>query len=525
MAMPSSTWSAQKANPPPDPGQGLALLSARTPLCDRYIRGVHPTDAIVDRVCQVWRDRRAQRDPFLSQEFVASVNLGRGMAAEKWRDRCARQARLKQQTEDLAAALERTGISARRDADGMAIDVMTGAMEPLSGYRPICFLPLIAQRDRRPMLNALTVFRRTLPDDGKFVRYAVVTAGASIPLLGLPLAEQSSPALKTSENFELRARVRELSRSVSRFAQWADQVHDIDVIFRGIEFTVKQRAGDNFLSVHVHANVLYMLRRRLKKTEWNKFLAGASAQFHGYWWKDCGQLEHPNEAIKYPFKPSELDPQRIGDAGVRWLFDETFGIPMTQPMGSFRAWCKDTFWTVDVDADGNSRRRQTHKAGLVDFEGGPVLAVIALCRRSGKRRDSHKIVRDDQPPRENLLCNITMPQRRFSPWASPVARVLNYTASPLTADGQETLDRIEAKRRALLPNWYMNGAPDPHVALAVGRAWAAALEGDAGDVVPLIVHTRSSTAGSGSSRGPPTPISATAADEWQQLGIDFSVGL
>lgn len=528
MIMPSSIRSANKAIPAPNPGQAVVSLSAvanQAQLHDRYIRGVFPTDALEDQVRQEWRDRRAQRDPFLSQEFVESVNLGRGMDAEKWRDRRARQDRLRQQTELLAAALERTGISARRNADVMAIDVMTGAQELLSAYRSICFLPEVAQRDRRPMLNALIVFRRMHRNHGKFMRYAVVTGGPSIPLLGLSHAKQSSAELETGEDFSLRDRISELSRSVSRFAQWANQVHDVDVVFRGIEFTVKRRDGDNFLSVHPHANVLYTPRRLMKKNEWDKFLAGASAQFHGYWWKDCGKLEHANEAIKYPFKPSELDPQRIGDAGVRWLFDQTFGLPMTQPLGAFRAWCNDTFWTVEVGADGKPRRRQHRKAGLVDYPSGARLDVISMRKRIGKRRDPHKIVRDDQLPMENLLLGYTMPQRRFSPWASPVALVMNYTPHPGTELGQEALDDIEARRRRLLPNWQMNGAPDPAIVLAVGRGQAAALEGDAGDVVPFSVHTCSSTAGSGSSRGPPTVVRATAVDEWQQLGVDFSVGM
>ena len=518
--MPSSTRSSQKANPPKNPGQGLASLSARTQLCDRYIRGVHPTDAIEDQVRQEWRDRQARRDPFLSQEFVESVNLGRGMDAQKWRDRRVRQDRLRQQTEDLAAALERTGIPVRCAADVMAIDVMTGAQERLSAYRSICFLPLVAQRDRRPMVNALIVFRRTLRGHGKYVRLLVVTAGRPIPLLSPSLAKQSSSALKKAADSALRDRISELSRLISRWAQTVDQVHDVEVLFRGIEFTVERRGDDNFFSVHVHANVIVEPRRLLSKKEWDAFLKSGRHYFGDRWWKDCGKLEHPNEAIKYPFKPSELDPRRIGDAGVRWIYEQTFGVPMMQPMGAFRAWCNDTFWTVETGADGKPRRRQHRKAGLVDFEGGARLDVISMRKRIGKRHDAHKIVRDDQRPREDALLGYTMPQRRFSPWASPVALVFNPTASPMTTCGQEVLAAIEAKRRALLPNWYMNGAPDPQVALVVGRAWAGA----AGNVVPFIVHTRSSTAGSGSSRGPPTAVCATEADQWWQLGVDFSGG-
>ena len=523
MAMPSSRRSSQKANPPKNPGQGLAPLYVATQLYDRYIRGVHPTDALEDQVRQEWRDRRAQRDPFLSQEFVASVNLARRMDPKKYLDRCAREDLLAQQDEDLATKLESIGIPARAQDDVTLIDVMTGATRPLTRYRSICFLPSIAKRDRQAMLNELRYFQRTHRKHRKYVRLLVVTAGVSIPLGSLSRAEQSASTLKTGDGFELRDAIKKLSRLISRWAQTADQVYDIDVIFRGIEFTVERRGADNFLSVHLHANVLATPRRLLPETEWQKFLAGTRKQFDDCWWKDCGRLKDPNEALKYPFKPVSLDDLEAAQVG--WLFEQTFGLPMMQPMGSFRAWRNDMLWSVETDAGGISRRRQHHKVRMVDYPGGPRLEIHSVRKRIGKRRDPHKIVRDDQPPKENVLLCITMPQRRFSPWASPCALVKNYTPSPITVDGQGTLDDIDGRRRRLLPNWRMNGAPDPAIALAVGRGQTAALEGDAGSVLPFIVHTRSSTAGTRSSRGPPTAVCATAADKWQQLGVDFSVDL
>ena len=525
MTHPCRIRDADKAIPPKKPGQGLASLSARTQLYDRTIRGVHPTDALEDQVRQEWCDRRAQRDPYLSQEFVASVNTGRDLDPEKWRERRARDDRLQQQTELLATALERTGESVRRNAEVMSIGLITGAQELLNAYRSICFFPTVAQRDRRPMLNELLMFRRTHRNHGKFMRYAVITAGRPIPLGGLPLAKQSSSLLERREYFALRNRIGELSRSVSRFAQWALEVHDIDVVFRGIEFTVKQRDGDNFLSAHPHANVLYTPLKLLSEADWAAFLVGADRFFEPWWWRDCGRLKDPREAIKYPFKPVELDPQRIGDAGVRWLFEQTFGLPMMQPLGSFRHWRKDVFWIVDIDVGGKSRPRKHRRVVNTEYPAGARLEICSVRKRIGKPRNSHKLVGKDQEPRENRLLGFTMPQRRFSPYAEPIVKVMNYTPQPVTGYGQEALDGIDAERRRVRPVWDMNGAPDPDVALAVGRGQAAAREGDAGDVVPFSVHTSRTTAGTRSCRDPPIPIRATAADPWQQLGVDFSVGL
>jgi len=38
----------------------------------------------------------------------------------------------------------------------------------------------------------------------------------------------------------------------------------------------------------------------------------------------------------------------------------------------------------------------------------------------------------------------------------------------------------------VLPAWYMNGGPDPDVALALGRGQAAARVGEASKVAPLL---------------------------------------
>ena len=511
-----------KGRPPPPTRQALVrppALPFKPPQVD-YRLGVHPTDAIEAEVRQELLACRARRDPFVSQEFVANVNLGRGMDPEKYRDRCVRNECLQQQTEDLAAALERTGLRVRRNAEVMGVGVFTAARELSNNYRPICFFPIVAQRQRRPMLNELFLFRRAHPNHRKFLRYAVITAGRPIPLLGLPPAEPSSE-LARADYFELRDRLSELSRSVSRFAQWANQAYDVDVVFRGLEFTVKQRPGDDFVSAHPHANVLYTPRHLLDESEWNGFLAGAAAHFHGWWWKDCGKLECANEAMKYVVKPTDLG--GLEDLQVRYLHEQTFGLPIMEPLGSFRSWRKETFWTVEVGADGQARSRKHRRVATTEYAAGARLEICSVRKRIRRPRTLHKIVRHDQEPRENVLLGYTMPQRRFSPWAEPIALVLNYTTTPQTAAGQDTLDAIANERQRLQPIWDMNGAPDPAIALAVGRAWAAAREDEAGDVVPFSVHTRNSTAGPRTSRGPPISVSATEAVEWQQLGVDFSV--
>lgn len=501
---------------------GVAV-GVESPAAVDYLRGVHPVDAMIERARQTYRDRRANRDPYPSQEWVTSLNTGRGLNAETWRERQASDARLQAQTEVLAAALERTGIRARGDSNVTAIGLVTGEQEALNGYRSICFLPMVAQRDRRPMLNDLRYFQQRHPQHRKYMRYAVITNGPTVPVGGLPPARAEGEP-RSGGYYEARDRIRDLSRGISRLAEWA-RAQGVELLYRGIEFTVARRNGDDFLSLHPHANVLYTPLRKFSKAEWQTFLRGVHEQLGGWWWKDCGVLKDPNEAIKYAFKPAELE--GLDDAALRWLYEQTFGLKMAQPMGAFKDWRNATLWTEEK-RDGQLRRRQHRKVVTLEYAHGRELSLCSVRRRPGKPAKSTVVEPEGREPPENVLMGVTMPQRRFSPYAEPCVLVMNYTPSPGSEWGRETLDAIERERRQVLPVWHMNGAPDPRTAVAVGRGQAAAREGEAGSVRPFIVHTRSSTAesyaGSRSREGPPVATSSTADPAPLQLSIDTRAG-
>lgn len=471
------------------------------------------------------RQRRAEYNfPYKSQEFVTVLNTGRAMSPDAWQERRSKDQVLKDQTEALADALERTGIPARGDNNVVAVGLVTGAVESLNTYRSICFLPSVAQRDRRPMLNELRLFRHKHKAH-QYMRFAVVTNGQTVPIGGMPPMDIGTLP-KTDAYFELRHRIQDLNRMCSRFADWARNEWDIDVLFRGTEFTIKKRDADGMMSAHPHANLLYTPRRRLKKREWDTFLAQAAEQFEGYWWKDCGVLEDPNEAIKYAFKPAELT--RLDDAGVRWLYEQTFRLKMTQPMGEFQQWRNNTLWEHTELEDGSTRSRKGRKVITLEYaDGSRQLDIVTVRKRpshgSGKRDDEPR----DGPPPENVLMSITTPQRRFSPYAEPCALVMNYTEAPSSEWGHAALYEIEESAKVARPIWDMNGAPAPEVALAVGRGQAAARDGEAGRVAPFSVHTRSSTAGRRLSgvlgQGPPVNISPSSTPEWDDLEDHFAI--
>ena len=85
---------------------------------------------------------------------------------------------------------------------------------------------------------------------------------------------------------------------------------------------------------------------------------------------------------------------------------------------------------------------------------------------------------------------------------------MNYTRTPVSEWGRESLCELKERARVASNIWHMNGAPDPKTALAVGRGQAAARDGEAGRVAAFSVHTRSSTAGLSQDRargqGPPS---------------------
>ncbi len=460
-------------------------------------RGVHPIDAVVERVKREFTERRERKhaeSPYPSQEFVTVLNTGRAMSPETWNLNQARDAELKAQTDALADALERTGVQVRGPDNVVAIGLITGEVESLDRYRSICFLPNVAQRDRKPMLNELRVYREQCGKHGNYMRMGVITSGTPIRLGGMPPAGFDGQT-REGPYFECRDRIKQMGRKVSRLADWARDRYSIDVLFRGTEFTVKTREGDTEPSAHIHCNVLYKPTRRLTKREWSKFLEEVPRHIEGAWWKDCGVLKDPNEAIKYAFKPAELE--GLADAQVRWLYEQTFGLKMTQPMGGFQAWRNQALWQTEKREDGSTLKRKHRKVVTLEYASGArVLSLMSVRKRSGLAgRHKWKTVKaEDARPAENVLMTTTTPQRRFSPYAEPCALVMNYTATPETEWGEATLTELARCQEELRPIWDMNGAPDPDVALAVGRGQAAAREGEAGRVAAFSVHTRSPTA-------------------------------
>jgi hypothetical protein len=336
---------------------------------------------------------------------VLERNTGYQLPTQLWASGQTAFAELERQTEYLADILEANGIEARQNRGAItAIGEVTGCSALQIDYRPIRFLPVVAQRDRRGMLRALMYFQQNDPA-GRYLRYAVVTSGARIPAFG-----------------PLRKTIAKLSRDISRWASEASSLFNIGIIYRGTEFTI-----DQYGTYHPHANVLYYPRRKLPEDTWSQFLAWSHKRL-GAHWRDCGKLVNPNEAIKYPFKPMDLNCRPPEE--IVWLFHELFRLKLAQPMSSFKA-----FW--------KTLEQEKEKIGSLDQGNGK----MALARIGKQKRA--KIVPCVSGPLndENQIIARTVPVPRFGPFFEPISLVKNYTEEPKTGVGRNNL-RILNNRKA-----------------------------------------------------------------------------
>lgn len=405
-----------------------------------------------------------------THDGVLIRNTGWALDPERWATSCARCEALDAQTERLAALLEEAGIPARQDSDVVAIGAVTGIVDAVSVWRPIRFLPSVAARDRRPMLNGLRYWIERVHPRSRYLRYGVVTHGDLVRAHG-----------------DLRGSLQRLARDVSKWACEARALYDIEVHFRGSEFTratASERhaaavaAGrafdlasypDDPVLYHVHANILLEPTRLLPKEgagSWAEFLSWTHGYF-GAHWKDSGRIKDVRELVKYVVKPGDLlDGRRPLDAGeAKWLHESLFRLNLAQPLGSFR-----TYWRELTEArkkvvvvkaqDGKPRLREIEKARRLDHS-----------RHRADVVETDGIVAQGRGVPENTILGVTLPQWRHTPWAEPVILVQGYQPRTYGKASRERLLEIEWEQSVARQAWDKAGAPEPSVALQVAQAW------------------------------------------------------
>lgn len=393
---------------------------------------------------------------------VLRSNTGWGLDPVHWARRAAASKQLTAQTERIASALKRAGVDVVRPGDVTLISAVTGIVESLPIYRAVRFLPTVAARDRRPMINGLKLFMAG-HRNSKYFRYAVMTCAEPVPAFG-----------------ELRGQIQELSR---RLSKWAHRIKkwDMKVMFRGIEFT-RRTAEERGMTgrypaetplYHVHANILYWPTRALKATEWEAFLKDTRT-FMDAEWRDNGKVERVEEIVKYCSKPN--DTLAATDDELVWLYRETMRLKIAQPLGDFKSWLKDLeergekVVRVQVRAgDGRLMRvRKQHRVGFYG-EDDDLSDDREADDSAGDVSPPERVERDkrmsDGPP-ANIVLGMSLPQWRHSPWAEPMIMIQHYDPSRLSLEDGGDIRFWQAQAR----EWWDNTwAPAPEEALRVAR--------------------------------------------------------
>jgi hypothetical protein len=373
-----------------------------------------------------------------------------------WAKRAGATRRLTEQTERIASALTRAGIDVTREGEVTMISAVTGIVETMASYRACRFLPTIAARDRRPMVNGLKLFMIG-HKNSRFFRYAVMTCAEPVPAFG-----------------DLRKAIQKLSRRITRWASYINAPvekdgggYDVKVLFRGIEFT---RATALY---HVHANVIYWPTRAMRPGEWERFLRD-TRRFMKAEWRDNGKVEKVEEIVKYCSKPN--DTLAASDDELVWLYHQTQRLKICQPLGDFKAWMKTLEErkekVVRVHLGRGDGRLERVKKGKrerpvdEDDDAGAEDAATQgsdISEKSERRERSEPV---DASPPANIVIGLSLPQWRHSPWAEPMIMVQHY--DPLRLSEEAVCDIAAWKEKAR--EWWDDAfAPPPEEALRVAR--------------------------------------------------------
>lgn len=395
-------------------------------------------------------------------EEVLRGNTGRGLEPSKWARRTLATSKLAKQSAQIAAALKRAGENVYREANITLISSVTGIVETLPVYRACRFIPVIAARDRKQMINGLKLFTAE-HQFARRLRFAVLTHIAPVPAGG-----------------KLREAIQDLSRRLSR---WAHQISepvdqggfDAEVLFRGIEFTrrtaeergmLDQYPADTIL-YHVHANVIFRPKRKLKGDIWRRFLRYTRSVMKAEW-SDRGAARNPIDVIRYCIKPNDVTGATDGE--IAWLHNSLKRLKLAQPMGEFKKWSaeikKRKLKIANVNFAGKSRmarvqRQQRKKRIEVDRAQDAIGNSSAL---SDAVPEKAPLGRPEKAI--NVLLGVSLPQWRHTPWAEPMIIVQGYEPQHLPVDVER---KIVAWRDQARVWWDVAGAPAPEIALMVAQ--------------------------------------------------------
>ena len=306
----------------------------------------------------------------VSLDIVDLITCNTGYTVNRltWNKGQERQAKLKLQSQVVAKRLEEGGVEPYQTREPlMAVGVCTGLVEVVTPWRNINLIPEVAAYNRRQTLAELNHF--TSQNFG--CRYWVITSGEDCPIT------------------DVRSRCQDLERFVSRELAPALREHKIDIVYRGTELTVKERAHrvPGVKTAHVHANVVLNVKERLPVEAWSLALRVAHRLCDGRHLKDNGRLVDTKEVCKYVTKPNE-----VLDLTVKELCElhrQLYGLHLSQPLGELRSIIESRVrrgvrLSAKLTGDDwefvEERLRRRERGTSIGESLAPINQVVGVCR-------------------------------------------------------------------------------------------------------------------------------------------------
>lgn len=390
-------------------------------------------------------------------EQVVAYGTGVFMGPYAWGLQKARKEMLERQTAKMIEALEEHGEFARYVTNTVRKGLVTGEVVEVEALRNVCFLPTMAQKNRREFINDLGYYLENIDKNGgSYHKYWVLTFGEreNLPAFG-----------------DMHGAITEANRRMQVWREMAAREFDIDVHMTALEWTVNEER-----QYHLHANILaktpYMKDAKL---EFARF-AARTEEIIGAKFLASGKIRNIRELVKYPFKPADLD--GASSAELFWLFKSTFRRRIVRFHGNlakFRRERKEGGYRV-FRLRNKFRLREV--ASIMPHENGYTEVDLERIEQQEQLRaycDEHMI----EPPErgedgKNILLAKVAPNFEHTLWAEPSVLIMNYDPNPEEHDKKahrrlETLEQWAGEAREA---WDAAGAPDPQVALTMAQAAA-----------------------------------------------------
>jgi len=338
--------------------------------------------------------------------------IGLEVARDTFLDNQIKARELRDQSDALVSRLERMGIQGRTPRGETAVvGLVTGEAERATDYRNCNLIPAQQSKNVHDMLRHV----RFLTDVTKTGRLRMlVVSGGWCPI------------------DEYRKHHKAHTRRMSKFASHPKlKSLGISIEYYNVENTIHRDASGTAM-MNMHSHVLYRCDRHLGK-KWGEFLEFGGGFFPKRYVNDS-KIKKPNEAVKYVFKPSELE--ALKDVELAELFMQIVG-------GREK---------VD-DETGEVLCRPGPDGELVAILEGPLKFFHPLgemrrfrseLRANGQKlilvptkddrwiwRVTEKKTREERPESdggrtENIVVAITRPMPKFTPRMEPCLIVDNY---------------------------------------------------------------------------------------------------